>query len=208
MIRSSRMTDRQFAMYVMLHPVSGGKKGRSAGNTATTGLNNLGAQAGGIATADQGIQSGYRGSADPFAKSLIPTANGALSPYAASQFGQEKQQIGKTYNDLSQVGLKQLGNRGLAAPGSSASIINTDNANAGAATTGAYNTAMQNTLGQGLAGINYMQGQQQIYNPNQAIAAATGAYGGGIQGAKFLNGAGSTLGDIGAGLSGIAGLAV
>lgn len=208
MIQSSRMSPREFIVFVLSHPVSGAKKGRSAANTATTGLNNVGSTAAGLAGTDTGLQTSARNTAAPFAASLIPKAGGGLSPYAASQFGQEKQEIGKTYNDLSQVGIKQLGNRGLAAPGASASIVNSDNRAAGDATTAAYNQALQSSLGQGLAGIGYQQGQQQIYNPNQPLQTATGAYNGAVSGGKAINSMGSTLGDIGAGLSGIAGLAV
>jgi hypothetical protein len=172
--------------------------GKSAGR-ANTGAAASGA--GALGTNATNLANTYEGSSLPFAKSLVPGANGGLSPYAAAQLGQEKTGIENTYKGLAQSGLKQLGNRGLAPPGSSASIINTANQNEGAAQTGAYQNAMQNTLGQGLAGINYM-------NPLNAIQAGTGAYGTQGQLGNLQTQQGSMLGDIGAGLSGLAGIAM
>ena len=184
------------------------KKGRGETEQATHGAINTGDTATSIANQNYGAQRGYAGTADPFARSLIPSASGKLSPYAAAQFAQNKADIDKTYaanNAATQRGLAARG-FGAAPTGLSASLTNTNNRNAGEATTQAYQNALQNTLGQGLAGINYFQNQQQIYNPVPALNAAAGAYGTGISGGKAMNTEGSLLGDIGAGLGAFGGI--
>ena len=184
----------------------GGKQGRGSLQTAQTGATNVGSTAQNLAGQNTNLQSGYRGAADPFAESLIPK-NGGLSPYAASQYAAEKNQIAKTYADAAQTGLRQLGNRGLAAPGSSASIVNTADQAKGAADTAAYQNAMQNTLGQGLEGIRYMQGQQQLYNPNEYLQTANNSYGVLSGVGQAQNQMGSPLSAIGQGLSTFASMA-
>lgn len=172
-------------------------KGKANTSAGAAGAGNVANTATQTANSDTGIQAGYRKTGDAFANNLIPDSQGHLSPYAGAQFAQEKKQIGKTYGDMSDVGLRQLGTRGLAAPGASASIINTNNRNAGEAETNAYERAQQASLGQGLAGIGYGQTQQQIYNPNAPLSVASGAYGTqGNLGVQQAN-QGSPLGAIG-----------
>lgn len=185
------------------------KKGREAMDTAAAGANNAGAQATDISKQNQGIQTGYRNQSDPFGKSLLPSANGSLSPYAAAQLGQQKRDIGKTYGDIAQVGIRGLGARGMgnAPTGMASSLYNTAGRNAGEAETNAYSDAMKNTLNQGLAGLQYSQGQQGLYDPLNAIKTSTGAYGAGAEAGSLRNKAGSLMSDIGGGLSGLAGIA-
>lgn len=183
-------------------PVAKCKKGREGADKATAGANELGQRASNLSKADVGIQKGYAADADPFAKSLIPKGDGSLSPYAAGQYEQNKRQIGKTYADTAAVGLKGIAARGMGGSptGLASSVYNTAGRNAGEADTNAYADAMKNTLGQGLEGIKYFQGQQELYDPTRAIAAGTGAYGTAGSVAAQRNKMGSTLGDIGQGI--------
>lgn len=202
----SILTDELIARdrHFYLGPILECKKGREVVDAAGKGANALGKQASGIATQDQALQSGYRGDADPFAKSLIATKPGELSSYAGSQYSSDKRMIDRNAEGNRQVGMRILGQRGFnGAPGATASLLNTSARDTGAAQTEAYNRAQQSTLGQGLAGINYMQGQQQIYDPNKAIQAGTGAYGTGADAGFKRSQMGSTFGDIGKGLQGI-----
>lgn len=185
------------------------KKGREQADTASKGANELGQRADNISKADVPIQKGYAAAGDPFAKSLIPAANGALSPYAAAQYEQNKRNIAKTYGDTAAVGLRGIAMRGMggAPTGLQASIANTAGRNAGEADTNAYENAQQSTLGGGLKGLDYLQGEQQIFDPTRAIAAGTGAYGTAGQVASLRSKMGSTLGDIGQGIGTVAGIA-
>lgn len=189
-----------------------GKAGNGTLNTAATGANNTGqaatgaaGTAGALANTYTGKQAGYASAADPFAKSLIPGANGALSPYAQAQFNQAKNNIDKTYQGQAQASLRGAAARGMGGPtGLDASIANTAGQNEGAATTNAYQQAQQGTLGAGLQGVNYLQNQQQIYNPVNALGAQSGllnaasnAYGTGVNAGKAQNQEGTLLGGLG-----------
>lgn len=190
-------------------PVAECKKGREAAASAAGNANKLSGMATNIAHNDVGKQDAYAASADPFAKSLVPGTNGALSPYAASQYEQDKRNIAKNYGDVSAVGIRNAGIRGMggAPTGLSSSITNTAGRNAGEADTNAYNTAQQTTLGAGLKGIDFLQGQEGIYDPIRAIGAGTGAAGTAAEAAAARNKMGSGLGDAmsaGGALAGIA----
>lgn len=144
---------------------------------------------------DRSIQQGARAQADPFAASLMATKPGELSPYAKEQYGSQVRNINDTYGNNLRTGFKALAYRGMGGPtGEMASVLNTAGRNRDFATTEAYNQAMQNTYGQGLQGLNYFAGQQQLYDPNRALGTSSEA-------AYRRGQMGSTMGDIGAGVS-------
>lgn len=168
-------------------PVAECKKGRNNLQTAANQGNQDTSTAQGIEQQGQGI-----------ANSEINTSGG-LSPLIAKQLANEKAQIGKTYQGAAQAAGKGLAMRGMgAAPtGATSSLTNTAINNAGNAETGAVGNAfgeqnqLNNTaLNQPLSALN---------TANNSVEAATGA-------GTSLNHAGSTLGDIGAGLAGITGM--
>lgn len=184
------------------------KKGRETVDAAGKGQLGLGKQAGDIATADQGIQSGYRGAADTAADNLLTVpANGGLNPALSRAFEQEKTQIGKAYGDTAQAGLRGIAARGMgvAPTGLNASIMNTAGRNADEATTNAYGDLLNKQLGLGVSGIQRQDQQQQVYDPTRPIGAASGAYSGATSAGAARNKMGSKLGDIASGISGIAG---
>ena len=124
-----------------------------------------------------GKQNAASGMADPFAKSLFATKPGELSPLAQAQYGSQIREIRDQYNNLMGQGEGLLANRGFGSmPGGAyASLINSNQRNQGGAETNAYGQAQQNTYNQGLAGLQYALGQQQLYNPTQPLSAIVGA---------------------------------
>lgn len=149
----------------------------------------------GLADTYQGVQTGARETADPFARSLISTAPGQLSPLAASQYEQAKRNIASNYEDAARTGLKSLSYRGMGGPtGEMASVLNTNLRNRANAETDAYNTALGNTYNQGLAGLNYYGQQQGLYDPLRPLGQASSS-------AYQQSQMGSTLGDIGQALT-------
>lgn len=166
---------------------SNGKKGRGAlGNAASAGQTNT--------TDAQNIA----GKATNIADSEVNT-NGGLSPLVSKQLANEQGAIGKAYTGASQAAQRGLTQRGMgvAPSGLSASITNTGINNAGQAQTGAVGNAFgtQNQLNNSA----YAQPLNAINTANGGVSATTNA-------GTALNKAGSTLGDIGSGLSGLAGI--
>lgn len=191
-------------------PVEAAKKGRPQTEEAANGANDIANSAKIESDKNRQLQLQYKGQSDPFGASLIPGANGALSPYASAQLDQDKRNIGKTYSDVAQTGLRGLAARGMgsAPTGMQSSIINTAGRNAGEAQTNAYENAQKNTLNQGLAGLQYSQGQQSLYDPTKLLSVGDQARGTAAQAGKLRNGMGSGLGDVGAGLGSLASFAM
>ena len=166
---------------------SNGKKGRGAlGNAAQSGQT---ATQSGQNMVNQGQQ---------IANSEINT-NGGLSPLVSKQLASEQGNIGKTYANATQGAERGLSMRGMgvAPSGLSASIKNTGINNAGQAETGAVGNAFgtQNQLNN----TALSQPINALNATNNSIGATTGA-------ATALNKAGSTMGDVMSGLSGLAGI--
>lgn len=170
--------------YEYFGPIAECKKGREQ---TTAGAN----AAEGTAALDTTAQTNARVEAKPFADSLLATKPGALSPLAQAQYAGDVRNIHDTYGQLTQSGLKGIGYQGWnnAPSGMEASLKNSAIRNEGAAETGAYENAQQQTNQQGLAGIGYQQGQQQIYNPVPAESTT-------IAGGQARSQEGSTAGDI------------
>lgn len=166
---------------------SNGKKGRGAlGNAATAGQNNT--------TQAQDIANQGRKIAD----SEINT-NGGLSPLVSKQLANEQGAIGKAYSTAAQGADRGLSMRGMgvAPSGLSASIKNTAINNAGEAQTGAVGGAF---------GTQNQLNNTALEQPLNALKVANGGVDATTSAATSLNKAGSTLGDIGSGLTGLAGI--
>ena len=164
---------------------TGGNKG--LGTTANAATNNIGT--------GQGVEN----QAQNIANSEIST-NGSLSPLVSKQLANEQGLIGKSYTSAAQAANRGLSQRGMgvAPSGLSSSINNTAINNAGVQNTGAIGGAFgeQNQLNQ--TALNPVLAAEQA-NTGQ-INAATGAN-------QAINQENTIGGDIGLGLSGLAGLA-
>lgn len=188
-------------------PLARCKKGREGLAQNQNTANGLATQASGIAKQDQGIQSGYRSKGDSLMDSMTST-NGGLSSGLSKQLANQEGQTGQAYQRTAQAGLRGIAARGMggAPTGAAASVANT----AGNQTAGAQTGEIGNAFGEqnqlNLAGANYDQGAQQIYNPLNAIQAGSGAVDAATKAGQASNTAGSTLGDIGSGLGTVAGL--
>lgn len=197
----------QWEGYEYAGPVAEAKKGRETVDQAGKNQLALGKQAGDIATQDQAIQGGYRKDADTAAGNLltVPT-NGGLNPALARQFEEEKRQIGRTYNDTAEAGIRGIAQRGMgvAPTGLEASLRNTAGRNADEAETSAYSDLLGKQLGLGVKGVERQDQQQQVYDPTRPIGAAVGANTGAVDAGKTRNKMGSKLGDIFSGIGQVA----
>jgi hypothetical protein len=163
------------------------KKGRNNLQTAANQGNQNTTQAQGIANKAQGI-----------ADSEV-NLSGGLSPLVSKQLGNEQGQINKAYSGAASAAGRGLAMRGMgvAPSGMDASIKNTAIDDAGRAQTGAVGNAfgVQNSLNNSA----YAQPLNALSVANGGVEAGTGA-------GAALSKAGSTMGDIGAGLTGLAGI--
>jgi hypothetical protein len=149
-------------------------------------------------------QAQYQSAADANAKNLADSQPGSLTPAAQAQLASDKNNIANTYNGIRQTAFQTLGQRGMgSAPsgfGATAeNAVDLGEANAG---TAAYRNAQVNTqneqnFGTQEAGLlSGQQGNLGIGNIGQSTTAA-----------MDRSQMGSTLGDIGQGLSTAAGIA-
>lgn len=193
--------------YFYSGPIAMCKKGRSGLQQNQNTANGLASSASNLVGTDQGIQSGYRNQGNQLMNSMTNT-NGGLSTGLTKQLANEEGQTGQAYARTAAAGLRGMAARGMgnAPTGAASSIANTAGNNAAGAQTGEIGNAFgeQNQLN--LAGANYDQGQQQLYNPLAAIQAGSGAVDAATKAGQAVNTAGSTLGDIGSGLGTVAGL--
>lgn len=194
--------------YFYSGPVAECKKGRGGlQQTQNTG-NSLATTANNVANQDMGIQKGYRQQGDALMNSMT-NSNGGLSTGLRKQLANEQGMTGQAYQRVAQAGLRGLSARGMgnAPAGAASSIANTAGNEAAGAQTGEIGNSFgqQNQLN--LAGANYDQGAQQIYNPLNAVQAGSSAVNAATGAGQAVNKAGSTLGDIGAGIGTLAGAA-
>ncbi len=140
--------------------------------------------------------------AEPFVQRLESTKPGELSDLSEAQLASDLRNIWDTYGRGMRSAYRTLAYRGLdsAPTGAEASILNTALRDRGAAETEAYNRALERTYGQGLQALQYRTGMQQLYDPLAPSEAA-------VKSAAYRSQMGSTLGDIGQGLSAGVGLA-
>lgn len=173
-------------------PVEEAKKGRESEEAAAKAAQDK-------AKKDEGTQDAARATAEPFAKSLLPNGDGSLSPYVKAQYANDLLNIHGTYGNAMRVGLRTLAQRGLgqAPTGAESSLINTQREGEAGADNDAYTNAENRTLSGGLEGLKYYQGQQINYDPNKDTQTQADA-------AYKRSQMGSTLGDIGSGISTLA----
>lgn len=169
------------------------KKGREAQAQATQQQMDIGKQ-------NQATRNEQLAKTEPDIEAL-DVKPGELSSAARSQLGADLGQIGTTYNNAGQVGLKAIAQRGMGGPsGATASLANSLAMQRARDENAAYNTAQQTSHQDMLNAINARTGLQTIYNPEPAYQGASEA-------AFRQAQSGSLLGDIGKGLTTAASLA-
>lgn len=176
-------------------PVELAKKGRE-------GEEQIAQQQKDLAAHNQQVQDAARNTSEPFAKSLLATKPGEMSPYAKDRYASDVRAINDAYGNARRVGLRALTLRGLnqAPTGAESSIMNTADNGAAVAETGARSDAMDRTLSGGLDALKYYQGQQSQYNALPALDSA------GLSNYRRSS-MGSTLGDVMGGIGTLAGAA-
>lgn len=182
-------------------PLAVCKKGRGGLTQNQNTANGMASQAAGLANSDAGIQTGYRSKGDALMNSMTST-NGGLSSGLSKQLANEQGQTGQAYQRVAQAGLRGMAARGMggAPTGQAASIANTAGNQTAQAQTGEIGNAFGQQQQLNLAGANYDQGAQQLYNPLNAIQAGSGAVNAATGAGQAVNKAGSTMGDIASGL--------
>jgi hypothetical protein len=127
-----------------------------------------------------------------------------MSPYAASTYSANADNIAKTYADQRAQGIKALGSSGFgSSPGANASLLNTSFRNEGEANTGNYRSALNDSLNQMVEGANLESGVagQQGQIAGQYGSQATNESGLATGQAAQRVGMGSTAGDVLSGIS-------
>jgi hypothetical protein len=152
---------------------------------------------------DRSTETGATGKVQGVADQLMSTKAGSLSPWSASNYASNLDNIANTYNNIRSQGFKALGQSGFGnSPGAIASVMNTAGRNQAADTTGAYRGALNDTLNQTLTGANMEQGISGQYggqSQNESGMAVNDA-------AQRIQ-EGSTLGDVASGIGQVAGIA-
>lgn len=125
---------------------------------------------------------------------------GGLSGAASARLAADMRKIGDVYNNQRAVGLKRIAQHGMGTLSGEASSMNSalDRGQA-SDELAAHENALMSSREDSLAALNARMGLQQLYNPNQALQT-------GAQSAYDQAQMGSTLGDIGKGLTTVASL--
>lgn len=102
------------------------------------------------------------------------TAPGQMSPLAAADYGSSVENIGSTYQNLTQAADRQLGSRGFgnAPSGFSASVNNNIANQKGNALTGAYRSGLAETQQDRDKALSATMQEQGMNNPNAAFSGA------------------------------------
>lgn len=168
------------------------KKGRPEEADATN-------KAGKLADANTSKQNDQYGSENTDVNTLEANSTpGSLSPAAQAQLAADQRKIGDTYANATSQGLKGIAQHGMGTlTGENSSLNNSMLRGQASDDLAAHEQAQLNTHADQLAAINARSQLQQIYNPNPAIQSQ-------MQGALNQSRMGSTLGDIGSGLSTLA----
>lgn len=152
------------------------------------------------AAADRARQLAATGKVSGIADQLMSTGAGKLSPWSSANYASNMDNIAQTYNNMRSMGFRALGQSGFgSSPGATASLFNTAARNQAADQTQAYRNALSDTLNQNLAGANLESGIA-----NSAQAGSQFGSGQSVADAQARMNMGSTLGDIGAGISTLA----
>lgn len=151
---------------------------------------------------DEATRNQQLAAADPTLKQFESVGPGGMGTAAQARYQSDLNNINRTYNNVRAVGLRNLGLRGLgnAPNGAESSLVNTANLDQAGQENNAYLGGLQQTREDQLAALNARMGLMNIYNPNASSSVASEA-------AYRRGQMGSTLGDIGGGLTTLAGLA-
>lgn len=172
-----------------------GKKGRESQQKITdTAITNAGT--------DQATRQDQLGHTNTDIGNLEANSTpGSLSPAAAAQLAADQRKISDTYAATRRVGLQRIAQHGMGTlTGEASSAGNSADMAQAHDELAAHEQAQLNTHGDQIAAINARSGLQNIYDPNKALSTgATSAY--------DQSHMGSTLGDIGSGISTGIGLA-
>lgn len=172
-----------------------GKKGRESQQKVTdTALQNAGT--------DQATRVDQLGHTNTDIGSLeAQSTPGSLSPAAEAQLAADQRKIGDTYAATRRVGLQRIAQHGMGTlTGEASSAGNSADMAQAHDELAAHEQAQLNTHADRIAAINARSGLQNIYDPNKALST-------GAQSAYDQSHMGSTLGDIGSGISTGIGLA-
>lgn len=192
--------------------LAGGKKDarKAQDQLIQTNMNN--------ATADRTLKTSDRAAADtqaaknePFIQSMEKSSQGGgINDLSRAQLANDETNIAKTYDQIRESGMRQLGAAGFnrAPSGFTSSVINTNAKNEGDAQTAAYRNALQNTYNTGLQALNYRTGQQGLLmgQSNSDTSASNQENGQASDSAVKRVQMGSTLGDVVGGISSLAGV--
>lgn len=126
---------------------------------------------------------------------------GGLSDAASAELAAAQRKIQDTYNNTRAVGLQRIAQHGMGTLTGETSSLNNSLARGQASDeVAAHEAALEQSHQDSLAALNARTGLQSIYNPNQALGTAA-------QSAMDQAQMGSTLGDIGKGLTTLGSLA-
>lgn len=185
-------------------PVISCKKGREQQQQITQDQINLGQQQVDLAKQDQATRQKQLDLAMPIISRLQNVGANGLSDAASARFASDLGNIQQTYDNARRLNLRSLAQRGLAqAPsGAESSAVNSANLAQARDENQAFEGGLMSTEQDQLNALNALNGLQATYNPNQAYQGAEGAYSGAGNSNYQRYNMGSTLGDIGAGISG------
>jgi hypothetical protein len=120
---------------------------------------------------------------------------GSLSPAASAQLAADQRKIQDTYQNAGQVGLKRIAQHGMGTLTGEASSLNNSLLHGQASDeVAAHENALMNTQGMRERALSAEMGLQNTYNPNADLGT-------GSESAYRQSQSGSTLGDIGKGLT-------
>lgn len=181
--------------FVWTGPVAACKKGHEqAGKATDAALSN--------AATNTGRQTEQYGAENRDITGLETAGSGGLGPASSAYLANSLADIDRNYGNARQAVARVNAQRGFAATPDAtfASGVNSANLAQAGASNKAYNDALLLQRENTLAAMNARSGLQGIYDPNRPLSTA-------LSGAEAQSQMGSTLGDIGRGISTGVGLA-
>jgi len=120
---------------------------------------------------------------------------GGLSSAASARLAADRQNIQNTYNNAGSLGLKRIAQHGMGTlTGENSSLNNSLARGQASDENAAYENGLMSSREDELAALNARMGLQSVYNPNADLGTASSS-------AERQAQMGSTLGDIGKGIS-------
>lgn len=149
-----------------------------------------------LASQNQATRQQELGGVNDFVNQVKSTAPGQLSPYAQAQLASDLGHIHTTYSNMKQAGFRGIAQRGLgsAPTGAVSSLTNTLDRASGADENAAYEDALKRQYGENLDALKAQMGLVSEFNPEGDLSQASSS-------AARQAQMGSTLGDIGAGIT-------